>query len=397
MSTITLEGPVHTWSLVEGSRGGRSWVDVTLPFGQFRTVAKADPFSAASGRGEQRKVQESHVRRLLREMESGNYTPTPMSAGLRPRHRENLTVRDGVARLKVSTDDPIPLTDGLQRTSAIELLRSKLEDDSQKAALDKLPITLRVYIDGDTQSDFINLNQGKAVDSTHLFSLRMRQGLIPGNNPEAIKKAVGAAKALHTNSRSPFHQAIRFDDKSLAPIPVMTVCARGSSDLATSLVGTAMAAPEGADAEDVAKYVTAAYRAIKDNAPELLEPGRLLTPPLPDGTKGSATMLCGLGTCLAYRLRSQNRKAPSPEDLTRLAEAAKETLARPVDGNLSGPAKRKFIGEFAEEYLSDLGEQKHGGVPVGLQKLLSSSTFGCSPLPKLKKPKPKPAKAAAEK
>ncbi len=374
METIELAGQVKTWDL---GKNPRTYFDADVPFSVFRKVTKPDQYAANSGRGEQRKVIKPYTAKLKKEMDEGTYTPAPTAAGLRPRHRKSLTVTEGTALLSVSEGDPLPLLDGQQRGGALESMLSaavaKGDEQRIRAILDA-PITVRIYLDGDTQADFVNLNVGKPVDSTLMFSLRMRTGKVADSNQEAVKVAVDAARLLHGNPLSPFHNAIRFDDRSLAPIPVMTVCARGVSDQGTSLVGVAKAT--GKDAKGIAFLVAAVYKGLSDYAPELLGPGRLLTPPLPDGTRGSATMLVGLATALGYAVTSRGEDLPSAEDLKKLAEAANATLSAPVDGNLSGPAKRKLLGDFCGEFFAGVDIEKEGGVPAGLLKALSKSAFG---------------------
>lgn len=373
-NTIEIVGKVKTWAL-----GGppRQYFDTDIPFGVFRKVTKPDQFSASSGRGEQRKTDKAYSTKLKNEMRDGNYTPAPTAAGLRPRHRKGLTVSGELATLKINEGDPLPLLDGQQRSAALEALLSEAtqagDEQKIKNVLDA-PITVRCYLDGDTQADFVNLNVGKPVDPTLMFSLRMRTGKVADKLKDSVTTAIEAARLLHGNSLSPYYNAIRFDDRSLAPIPVMTICARGPSDQGTSLVGVAKAS--GRDAKGVAFLLAAVFKSLTEYAPELLEPGRFLTPPLPDGTRGSATMLAGLATCLGYSVASRGEELPSDEDLRKLAAAARETLSGPVDGNLSGPRKRQLLGEFAGSFFSGSDEPKECGVPSGLLKAISKSAFG---------------------
>ncbi len=371
---VEISGKVKTWDL---GKTPRQYFDADVPFGVFRKVTKPEQYVANTGKGEQRKVLDPYAKKLKNEMTAGTFTPTPMAAGLRPRHRKNLSVESGLATLKVNDGDPLPLLDGQQRGAGLEGILSDASKDGNEELIKKVldtPITVRFYLDGNTQEDFVNLNVGKPVDSTLMFSLRMRTNKVSGANQEAVQTAVDAARILNGNTLSPYYNSIRFDDRSLAPIPVMTLCARGASDLGTSLVGVAKAS--GKDAKGVSFLVAAVYKALDTYAKELLEPGRLLTPPLPEGTRGSATMIAGLATCLGYAVAQRGEELPSDEDLQKLAAAAKETLAGSVDGNLAGPRKRQLLGEFCASYFADSVEEKEGGVPAGLLKTISRSAFG---------------------
>jgi len=334
-STHKFEGQIQKWSL---SGTERKYLVTTVPFDVVNRFTKASPFSATTGEGEQRKRQDGHVRKLREEMAAGRFTPTPISAGLRATHLAKMKLSKEKVTLEVSFDDPLPLTDGFQRISALKCLleaAEKKQDIAGIRELQNLPVTIMVYLDGNTQTDFINLNQGKPVDTTHLFSLRYKNGLLSGKHQEEVQVAIEAARMLNANPESPYDKALRFDDGGTAPIPLRTVCALGASDVASSLIGVALAGKGNAEA--TAKRVVSVYQALKAHAPELLERGKLLAPPLPHGTKGSATMLAGVTTCLAYRLQAKGDAEPSPAELESVALAAKKTLAGSVEGNMSGP------------------------------------------------------------
>lgn len=380
---MTVEGAVHTWSLGETKR---QFLVTTLPFRDVRKLTRACPFSAASGQGEQRQSQPAHVRKLRNEIEAGRYTPTPVSAGLRETHQQLLVITGDVAKLAVELDEPLPLTDGFQRMSALEelLAQSKAPCDEKKASeILSLPVTLVVYLDGDTQSDFLNLNQGKPVDTTHLFSLKIRKGTLGGKNEVAVRTAAEAARLLHDDPASPFHKSVRFDDAEKAPLPLKTLCATGASDLSTSLAGVVLAGE--VDAAGAAELIADVYRTLRNDAPELLEEGRLLAPPVNGGKRGTATMLAGVAACLGYAVRAREVSAAVR---VKLVQAARQTLGDSVGGNLSGQRKRELMREFAKVFLAG-GEKEHKGVPVGLLTALSCSAYGVPPQPARPKGKKK--------
>src|SRR5262249_3616662 len=148
-------------------------------------------------------------------------------------------------------------------------------------------------------------------------------------------------------------QLIRFDSRGLTALPVSTLCAKGASDLGTSLVGLAkvgLASGAAWDAERLAGCVVAAYQGLQKQAPQLLEEGKALTPGA-IGTRGSATMLIGLGICLAYRTMLLGRDKPD-ELLTGMVDTAKGTFDEKVNGGFSGPMKRQLLGWFARLFFA---------------------------------------------
>lgn len=405
-AAAVLEGPVHTWSVRPDGADARRYLAVTVPYGVARRAFKPDRFSAQTGRGEQRELVPAQVAALERAMRAGTYTPTAVSAGLRDRHREHGLAAgpDGRATLTVFDGDPLPLTDGQQRFGALAKIRDAAEKAGEAdlvAAVDAAPVTALVLLDGNTKVDFLNLQLGRSVDATHLLSLRVHARLLGDREQAGMRAALEAAKVLDKHQQSPFFKLVRLDSKgggaAVAGLPFSTLAARGASDLATSLFGLAKAAAAGTDPVKLAGLVVAAYQAVRAEAPALLQEGHPLTPPAEHGTKGAATMLVGLGVGLAYRLRALGRDLPEDDDLDRLVKAARRTLGRPVQGNFSGPVKRAYMGEFAAEFLADLPEPKHEGVPVGLLQALSCSAFAVEKLPAGKKgPKPAPAPAGPE-
>jgi hypothetical protein len=416
MGVMTLDGKIQTWGLGE-DKDEREYIVVTVPYREARALFKSEPYSAATGKGEQRGILPGHVRKIRKAMEAGDFTPASVTVGLRPHHRGTLTYQaeDGVrvAVLTLEEGDTLPLTDGGHRFEALEQIRRAAEEALQAGAegeareqarrrlerVDAQPITVMLLLDGDPQNDFINLQKGKAVDAAHMFSLKVSRNADPSDkNAAALKLAFNVAKLLHTNKDSDFHKQVRFDSKSFAPYPVSSLCPKGSSDLGTSLLGLArvgLARGNAGTPEWLAYSVVGSAKALHESAPELLGLDRVLTPP-PDGTRGAASMLIGLGVAMAYRMSLEGSTLPTPRDKAQLVEAARDTLDRGVNGNFSGPAKRALLGSFVREFFADLDVSKHEGIPLGLIRILSASAFGASPLPKQGKAKGLPDWAGEE-
>src|SRR5258708_7864359 len=163
----TLIGPVKTWKLFGNVR---TFSEVTVPYGEFAELFVPVHYNALTGLGEQRDICPAHLRKLKNAMESGKYTPTPASAGLGKKHLDALVIQEGAFTLSVSSDPPLPLTDGGHRREALAAILNELNekvaaatDEKEKKKLQAeiegvlaLPVTVTLYLNGDTQIDFVN-------------------------------------------------------------------------------------------------------------------------------------------------------------------------------------------------------------------------------------------------
>ncbi len=392
---MKLRGEVFNFELNGNSR---KYMVVTVPFETAKKIFQTDVFNALTQTGEQRAVFAAHARKLRKEMLNGKYTPAAFTVGIRDSHKDGLSFADvevdegdgprtyTEATLELKDGEYLPTLDGGHRTDA-------LNEIGDSAA--KLPVTALVMLDGNTALDFLNLQSGRTVDRAHMLSLNVARNSNVKDR-EIVQLALEAGRILSTNSESPFHNLIKFDSTGLTGIPVSTLASKGASDIGTSLVGGARIAKlAGKDAAWLAACVLKVYKTLKEKAPELLVTGMVLTPP-PHGTRGSATMLVGLGNMLAYRLAAQKLAAPTDKDLEVLLDAAKKTCDQVVKGSFSGPVKRSILGDFADKFFADIvdADKTHEGVPTELVNLLSTSTFAVSKLEKPKKVKePKAPKA----
>src|SRR5436305_12848574 len=92
----------------------RRWFTISLPFAQARKVFRVEPYDPERGKGEQRKRIDSHVRKLVRAMKAGDFTPASWSGGVRDGHLKNLEIDEkrGQVRLTVNERNPLALLDG---------------------------------------------------------------------------------------------------------------------------------------------------------------------------------------------------------------------------------------------------------------------------------------------
>jgi hypothetical protein len=401
-TTKSFGGEFYTWTL---GGSARRYAVVTMPYGAASAFIEAVRYNATNGRGEQREIVSAHCKNLVKAMKAGEYTPTPVSANLRESHLKALEMNEerGTFTLTVSDDDPLAQTDGGHRFEALATLRKEATDalknekdltpekkeelESFVQQVNDLPVTVTVYLDGDPKRDFVNLQLGRSVDSSHLLAMKIQQKLV---DDPAAKVAFEVAKLLGKTETSPFNRYIRFDSRGVAPLPIATLCSLNSSDLGTSLVGLAKAAPN-LKPQQLAQVVCKVYDGLRNKAPELLEYGKVLATLDQNGTRGSATMLVGLATCVAYRLHAEGRDDVTDADIVGLVDSARYRLDEKVNGNFSSGRKRELLGKFAEEFFETLEEQRHDGLPVGLLRQVSASAFGAAKLPASLKKAPEPA------
>jgi hypothetical protein len=383
----TISGKVEEFGL-QGKK--RKYLVVSLPFKEAKDIFSAERYRAGTGAGEQRELVMTHVKSIRKEIEDGNFTPTSVSVGV----RENVEVvnkENGQAEVTICDGVTLPLLDGGHRFAALDLLYTK---DEHKEDIGNSTVTALVMLDGNTKKDFLNLQKGRPVDKSHIHSLSIEEKLVSSKDVEVLTLAYETAKLLNANEQSPFYKQIRFDSCGVSGIPIATLSGKGASDIATSLVGGARIALQGGkNAEWLAKCITIAYSFLKEKSKSLLEVGMKLCPP-PQGTKGSATMLIGVGNLLAFRAIMRGVEFPEVTDVDKLCLSALKTLDGQIKGNFAGPTKRTSMGNFAEDFLADLVNESnnHYGLPKKLIEVLSPSTFAVPVLPKEKVVKVKPEK-----
>lgn len=409
----TLTGNYTKWTMFDHERTYGTVQN--LPYSEAAELMMAVRYNGQTGKGSQRELVDGHVRKLKKEIEQGRFTPTPVSASCTKKQIDSLVLNpDGTFSLQVDSENPLHQSDGGHRFEAIgrviKDLRKQLEsaDNSDQANLSRwlnqaqsLPVTVTLYFDGEPAEDFVRLQLGRPVDASHLLSLSVQQKLLAD---PAVKMGFDVARALQKKDESPFKSFIRFDSRGKLPLPINSLCSRGASDIATSLVGLSRVwiAHDKKNIDMLAELVCKSYQALREadrlmaDSGEIgiLDYGKVLTPIANEGKRGQATMLIGLATCLAYRLASTGRAEPTDQDLSLLIECASNHLNKTVNGNLSGPTKRSLLGDFAKDFFLDLDEGKHKGIPVFLLKTLSASTFGVPPIPK--EPKKKKSKKKEE-
>jgi hypothetical protein len=385
----TITGKLVRWTLDPAGEQRRDYVVVTLPFKQAHALFRPDYFNGGTGKGEQRKVVESHKKKLVREFAGHAYTPTPFGVGLSKKQQAECVVVDGDdVTITIEDGKYLKRTDGNHRDgSLLELLEKAREDGNESLAslIENAPVTTMIYLNGDPQEDFINLQSGKTVDANHLLTMKLRRKGLGEKLQGDMERALEIARLLTTTDASPFHTYIQLDTRGTAWLKFNSIAARGSSDLSTSLLGLARVAPSASPAW-LASVVCAVSNALSlDENSGLTGEGMPLAHPR-EGVVGSACLLVGVAICVAYRLslRPVEERDLGEEDLAAIVDAADKALGRPAD-DLSAAAKRRLIREFAISYFSGLGEEDgvtfHDNLPVGLLDSIPPSAYQSRPLP----------------
>jgi hypothetical protein len=374
---------------------GRRFLSVVLPFETAIGILKWTPYSAKTGKGEQREIVQSHARELKRAMARGEYTPVPLHAGLRPEHRAWLREEGGAGTVTVPEKQRLPLVDGGHRLYAMDMLRDDAREAVENATTDPerraaraevdrinaLPVPLTLLLDGDLRDDFVNLQKGKPVDRSHLLSLTVQKQDV--DKDLALAYQVG--NVLGRDGASPFKNVIRFDTTQKGALPISCLLAKGASDRSSSLRGLARVGlqlvGEAVQPEELAYFVTATYDALNERAPDLLESDMLLAEPV-HGKRGPATVLVGLATALAYRVLASGRRKVNKKDLGRLVDAARAQFDQPLYRYFNANMKRELLGAFVKEFFEDRDVEKHDDVPLGLLGVIVPSAYGLDPLPK---------------
>lgn len=385
----TITGKLVRWTLDPSGEKTRDYTVVTLPFKEAHALFRPEYFNGGTGKGEQRKVVESHQKKLARVLAGHMYTPTPFGVGLTKKQQaECVTVEGDDVTITIEDGKYLKRTDGNHRDTALIALLEKAREDGDDAlveAIERVPVTAMIYLNGDAQEDFINLQAGKAVDPNHLLTMQLRRKALSEKLQGDMDRALDVARLLNTSDASPFHTFIQLDTRGIARLKFNSLASRGSSDQSTSLLGLVRILPSTPPAWFAAlvSLVSEALGADEDDG--LVEEGMPLAHPR-QGVVGSCCLLIGVAICAAYRLslRPADERDLTDEDQAAIIESAKKTLGRPVD-DLSAAAKRRLVREFAIDYFADLGEGDgvtfHDNLPVGLLERIPPSAYQSRPLP----------------
>ena len=390
--TDTFYGIKWTWNL---SSPAIDYIIVQTTYGKARKYFRPIQYDAKTGKGVQRRLIEKWVRKLKHDMSKGIYSPDSAKATVEQHHYDLGLIEDHHRKVTITGDlnNPISLTDSQHRFAALERIRE--EGGKMQTKVDQLPITIQVNLNTDPVTDFLNYQKGRPTDKTHVLSMRITKGLVENNKQQIYQDALKIAEILNERDDSPFHNKIQLETGIIAPIPLKSVMAENASDISTSLLAAGRVIQlTKMTVEELSDHIVNAYDLMVKNSPQLFEDEQLLCLP-PNGTKGAATIIIGVGILTAYAQHHFDYKDFFGDDncVSDFLDCCEEVFTRNANNNLSGPAKRGVIGEFAKALFKNSSDDVcHEGIPKELLTLTSTSAYNVSVLPKEKKKTAKKSK-----
>lgn len=390
----TVKGPVYTWQF---ARHSRLYSTITLPFQEATELMRVNAFDGLQNKGEQRVQTAAHVNAIAGAVEDGVFTPTPWSCNVPDELQNRLVMSDGCFELQLQPNEFLSQTDGGGRRRALLSLfnsaQSRLLKEKHKPSPDldviascslvlediqAMPVTVTIYLDGDPAKDFLNLQKGRPVDKTTIFAM---ENAVKVFDDPAYQMAVDVAKLLHKDKASPFFGNVRFDSISKCSLPISTLCAKGASDLSTSLIGLAIIGDYlGLGAQKLAACITRTFASVEKRYPDLLQNPSPLTPLSNSGTKAASCMWVGIGTLLALKAGHGSLDANAQE----LSECCYEVFQHvEINGAFTSSMKRVFMGDLAKAYFRGVENVTlHEDVPLLLCQYLSATAYNTKPLKK---------------
>jgi hypothetical protein len=368
---IIIEGKIRKF-FTGGKGKPRFWITAEMPYRDVKRIIKIERFNADNDRGIQRAGIESWQKNLANKMDAGDFTPNPWAAGVLKSHLKDVGPIEAGRTIKLVVNEKNKLIslDGQQRQGGMEKLLEKAKGDpaKMKEILDS-DITFPIYLDYQfTYADFLNLQYGRPVDASHMLSMQLAHDKVDEKKKPFLVLAKETAKLVDTDKDSPFFEKIKFDSGDDAPLAFKSVSTLGGSDISTSFGGGARVAKKfEKDAVWLSRMYVSAYQAIikygsKDEVESELEDKTAKIPTLlrknkllyPKGKKGSLSLHIGIGNLLAYRMAKLGRDEVKPQDAKYFVECLEDVFNQDVNGNLSGPDKRRFMGRFLDRYFSDV-------------------------------------------
>lgn len=385
-------GEVCTWIPWKKGAKPRRWTVLNLTFGQLRQWFFITPYDHNTGRGFQRTQTEAHKKALHRAMCNDEYTPAVFSGGLMRSHENSLKIEKTesgteVVTITVPENAKLPALDGGHRWGSMEMewsLAFAAKDEARMKLIEDEKVTIQVYLDSKhLQTDFINLQKGRAMDRNQMKSMQIQNNLVDDEKLPFLKIATDVCHILMKDKSSHLFGQIRFDTNKGGSVSYNSITTLAGSELATSIGGGAKIANWGGkDAEWLASTYVEAFHSIAEfcnredgeETPDILKNDRMLCPTILGGTRGGSAFMVMLGNMLAFRKVYMDHDEATTEDLELLARTADDLLNKPVGGQ-SGEDKRREAGAFARNYLAGLDTDYWDGVPALLVRLFSPSTL----------------------
>lgn len=382
--TDSFHGIEWTWTL--GDKPIKYFV-IQSTYGKIRKYFRPIQYNAKTGEGVQRKLIEKWVKKIKSEMSKGRYSPTVAYATVDQVHHDKGIVHVHHRKVKFTGDMqyPVSLTDSQHRFAAMEEIRT--ENQRMQWKIDAQPIILQVNLNTDPVEDFLNYQKGRPTDKTHVLSMKIMKGMVEDNKKQIYQDALKIAECLNDDPKSPFFQKMKLETNGKGCIPLNSVMGENASDLSTSLIaGGRIIQLTKLSVEDITQSIINAYDLMVKNSPDLFDNNKLLCLP-PNGTKGAATIIVGVGCLAAYAQYHFGHEDffENDDNVAEFLDCCEEVFSRNANNNLSGPSKRQIMGEFARALFKNVPDDVcHDGIPKELLTLISTSAYNAKAIPKTK-------------
>jgi hypothetical protein len=383
MSHPIIKTPVYTFDLTGGGvpNAARKFCVVVLNYGLIRKYFKADIYDIDSGKGEQRMSIGRRVKQLRKAFRDHNYTPKGFDACALPEHISSTD--NGEVTLTLGSV-PVPLLNGFQRVSALEILREEGKGGPLERLIDNLPFAMEISLDPDKRKqDFLNLNDNLPIHRSHLLQLSIDTNLVDPRFAPYFKRARDLALALGNNDQSPFYDVIQFDQTSSAPLSANVLMTNRKTDQIMSLFGAAKLL-EVFDKTDewFIDIVLNLYGLILDNTTACND-GKLLEFPTPESGKykaGASFFLGIVNQFIYYMYLKGITKLDKPRENVFLNCVS--MFDADVDGDTSSKRRATLMREFAQKLFEEIVEDPnspiggHFGIPYTMVAFFSPGSFG---------------------
>lgn len=337
----------------------------SIPLYKILDMSHVDQYDAVHNEGEQRGLNNNHLKKLKKAILSNTFTPSPITLFVSD---DQFTISGGKATLHYTKDDLFKVIDGGHRLAAFESIAYKEVTLSQRIKSMKLPVIF--VLGGDSRENFINLQMGASIDRAQLLSMKVQsKNEFTGDTKKHYEWAHETCSILHNSSHSPLCGTFKFDSSSDG-VGFNAVARNSSSDNITTFIGSAkLGAHYGLSPKDYIKFLIEVYMLVyKMN---LMSNGKILCLP-PSGKIVSMNVFIGVVNTLLFA--HQNKM-----DIN--SEHVKDTLLKhfgPTENltnRFSTTGRRESFKLFCKDLFSNSNLSSYEGIPESYLNIFSHSSM----------------------
>ena len=380
---IKINAKYHVFDITGGAIPGaaRKFCEVVLNYGLIRQYFKPDTYDIETSKGEQRIAIKRRVNQLRKAFRDSRYSPTGFQACALAEHISSMD--NGEVSLTLH-NVPVPILNGLQRITALEVLREEGKGGPLERLIDNLPFNVELTLDPERRKeDFINYNDGFPIHKSHLLQLKIDTNLIDPKLAPYFERSRAIALALYNNTESPFHDVIQFDQTYSATLNANVLMTNRKTDQIMSFFGSAkLLELFKKDNDWYVKLLLKIYDTIVNNT-TACNNGMLLEIPTPETGKykAGASFLIGIVNQIIYYMYLKN-KSEFDTRMKNLTLNAVKVFDNAVDGDTSSKRRATLMREFAQKLFEDIVEDPdspiggHFGIPYTMVAFFSPGSFG---------------------